>query len=331
MTHAGPHVAHGAVVQTRVIAWDDAEMTTVVVVGANGFVGSHLSQALLASGATVRAVVRHAGSIVARPGLEEWVGDFTDPVFAAQVCAGATAAVTTVHPMTSDLETQRTVGVAGTAAFARAARDAGVQLLIHISTGAVYDRTPRAGDIDESSALASDDAGDYAVTKRDAERALEGVDGLTRVFVRPPAILGAGESSTWNSIVPAQLRDDEASRHAVADKTFAWVHVDDLVSFIGDVAMGRVATSDDPGIGPVPASSTAVNVAAPPATARDYFEAVAGALGVAPIWDDEPAWTGRIVADRAKAWGWSPTVGLEQALAEVADALSDSGHGRLDG
>ena len=301
-----------------------------VVVGANGFVGSHLSQALLARGATVRAAVRTAGSMRAQPGLEEWVGDFTDPAFAAQVCAGATAAVTTVHPMTSDLETQRRVGVDGTAAFARAARDVGVELLIHVSTGAVYDRSPRAGDIDESSALASDAAGDYAVTKRDAERALADVAGMTRVLVRPPAILGVGESSTWNSIAPAQIRDDEASRHAVPDRTFAWVHVDDLVSFIADLATGRVASSDDPEFGPLAGSITAVNVAAPPATVREYYEEVTGALGIAPIWDHEEAWTGEILADRAKAWGWSPKVGLDQALAEITESLRHSGQGRLD-
>ncbi len=304
------------------MACDDAGMNhVIVVVGANGFVGSHLCSALLASGATVRAVVRRAGSMAVHSELEEWVGDFTDPVFAAEVCAGASAAVTTVHPMESNLETQRRVGVEGTAAFARAARDAGTPLLIHISTGAVYDRTPQAGDINESSVLASDDSGDYAVTKRDAEHALEAVTGLTRVLVRPPAILGAGDSSTWNTLVPAQIRDDEASRHAVADKTFAWVHVDDLVSFIADIATGRVGTSGDPDVGPVAGSGTAVNVAAPPAKVREYYEAVTAAVGVDPVWDDGAAWTGRIVADRAKAWGWSPKVGLDQALAEIVSAL----------
>ena len=68
---------------------------------------------------------------------------------------------------------------------------------------------------------------------------------------------------------------------------------------------------------------TAVNVAAGPATQRDYLEAVAGALGVAPIWDDDPGWTGSIVADRALAWGWTPTVTLDAALREIDAGLRD--------
>ncbi|HZJ39501.1 MAG TPA: NAD(P)-dependent oxidoreductase [Demequina sp.] len=299
--------------------------TVTVVAGANGFVGSQICRALLKNGETVRAVVRRAGSMVAHPGLEEWVGDFADPVFATNVCAGARSVVTTVHPMASDFETQRKVGVDGTSDFARAARDAGVELLIHISTAGVYERESDTGDVKESSRLVSDAAGPYAVTKRDAEASLENVTGLTRVFIRPPAILGTGESSTWNSILPAQIRDDEAARHAVPDRTFAWVHVNDLASFAADIATRRVATSNDPEVGPVPGSTTAVNVAAPAAKVRDYYVAVTTALGVAPIWDDQPAWTGRLVADRARAWGWSPTVGLEQAMVELVAPLSGTG------
>jgi hypothetical protein len=48
---------------------------------------------------------------------------------------------------------------------------------------------------------------------------------------------------------------------------------------------------------------------------------VTGALGVEPVWEDGPAWTGRIVADRAAAWGWRPAVDLERALEELVDGL----------
>jgi nucleoside-diphosphate-sugar epimerase len=71
----------------------------------------------------------------------------------------------------------------------RAAASAGIDRLIHISTAAVYDRSPEIGEVDESSALVGDDANDYAVTKRDTDRVLADVDGITRVLLRPPAIL----------------------------------------------------------------------------------------------------------------------------------------------
>jgi len=295
----------------------------VVVTGANGFVGSHACAALVERGAAVRAVVRRAGTAPDLPGVEEHVGDFYDRELAATVVAGATAVVTTVHPMSSDRATQQRVSVEGTTTLAGAARGAGVPLLVHVSTAAVYDRSPDVGDVDESSALAPDDANSYAVTKRDTDLALAEVDGLTRVLLRPPAILGTGSGSTWNTLRPAAIRDHEAERHAVSGQTFAWVHVDDLATLIADIATGRIAVSDDVSKGPLAGRCTAVNVAAGPATVRDYVETVTGALGVDAVWDDNPAWTGRIVAERARDWGWSPTVTLDRALAELADGLRD--------
>ncbi len=297
------------------------ESPVVVVTGANGLVGSRTCAALVERGAAVRAVVRRPGTAPPLAGVEERVGDFHDPGLAAAVVEGANAVVTTVHPMGADRETQHRIGVEGTPVLARAARDAGVARLVHISTAAVYDRSPGVGDVDEASPLVTDDANDYAVTKRDTDAALAEVDGLTRVVLRPPAILGTGESSIWNSVRPAMIRADENARTAVPGQSFAWVHVDDLAALAADVASGRVETSTDPGRGPVEGACTVVNVAADPATARDYYETVTAALGVEPVWDDAPAWTGRILAGRAHGWGWAPTVDLARALAEIDEGL----------
>jgi nucleoside-diphosphate-sugar epimerase len=293
----------------------------VVVTGANGLVGSRLCAALRRRGASVRAVVRRPGAAPVAHGVTEQVGDFSDPAFAATVLAGADAAVTTVHPMGSDRAVQRRIGVEGTTTFARTAAAAGVERFVHVSTAAVYDRSPAVGDVDESSPLVHDDAGDYPVTKRDADLAVASVDGLTRVLLRPPAVLGEGQSSIWNALRPAAIRDEEAARHAVPHQTFAWVHVDDLVALASDIATAHVAASTDPATGPVAGACTPVNVAAGPATVRDYYEAVTGALGVTPIWDDAEAWTGRLLADRAHSWGWTPAVGLDEALDEIVKGL----------
>ncbi|MDO9379689.1 MAG: NAD(P)H-binding protein [Nocardioidaceae bacterium] len=302
-----------------------APSSDVVVTGANGLVGARVCAALVARGASVRAVVRRAGTAPELDGVREHVGDFTDPGFAASVVEGATAVVTTVHPMGADLESQHRVGVLGTSVVARAASDAGVDRLVHVSTAAVYDRSPGAGDVDESSPLVGDDAGDYPVTKRDADAALAGVDGITRVLLRPPAILGAGSTSVWNTLRPAAMRDDEQARRAQPDQTFSWVHVDDLAAFAADVAAGRVASSDDPATGPVDGGCVAVNVAADAATTGDYVGTVTAALGVEPQWDDGPAWTGQLVAARAHGWGWTPQVDLARALAEIDAGLRPPG------
>jgi len=293
----------------------------VVVTGANGLVGSHVVAALAERGAAVRAVVRRVGTAPRASGVEEHVGDFADPDFAATVVAGADALVTTVHPLGSGRDDQRRVGLDGTLVIAEAAVDAGVPLLVHVSTAAVYDRSPGTGDVGEDAALVDDDAGDYAVVKRDVDAALGRLAGTTRVLLRPPAILGLGESSVWNTVQPAALAADEARRHAIADQTFAWVHVDDLAAIAADLATGAIAPSHDPEAGPVEGGCTPVNVASGPATQRDYVGAVTEALGVEPTWDDKPAWTGQIRADRARRWGWTPRVSLEDALAELQAGL----------
>jgi len=293
----------------------------VVVTGANGLVGARVCAALAERGATVRAVVRRPGSAPSLDGVEERVGDFTDPGFAAAVVEGASAVVTTVHPMGSDRATQQQVGVEGTVTIAEAAAAAGLDRLVHVSTAAVYDRSPGVGDVDEGSALVDDDGGDYPVTKRDTDVALAGVGGPTRVLLRPPAILGAGETSIWNTLRPADVLEDERARRANPDASFAWVHVDDLAAFAADLASGRIPTSDDPATGPVAGECTPVNVAAGPATHGDYYGTVTHALGVDADWHDRPVWTGRILADRARGWGWTPSVDLATALAEIEAGL----------
>jgi nucleoside-diphosphate-sugar epimerase len=293
----------------------------VVVSGANGFVGARICRALVERGARVRAIVRRAGTAPQLPGVAEMVGDFTEPEFAATVVPGTSSVVTTVHPMGSDRVTQQRIGVTGTLVLARAAASAGIERLINISTAAVYDRSPEIGDVDESSALVGDDANDYAVTKRDTDLVLADVDGITRVLLRPPAILGPGRSSTWNTLRPAAMRDDEQARRAIADATFAWVHVADLASLAADLASGRMPDAPDPASGPVADACSPLNVAAARATQRDYFEVVTGALGVNPMWEEAPAWTGRILADRAHGWGWIPNVDLAQASGEIVAGL----------
>jgi 2-alkyl-3-oxoalkanoate reductase len=297
----------------------DAPSPVVVVTGANGLVGAAVCRALVERSAQVRAVVRRAGSAPALDGVTELVGDFADEGLARLVTQGADAVVTTVHPMGSSRDVQRRVGVEGTPVLARAARDAGVARLVHVSTSGVYDRSAGAGDVAEDGALLPEGSGDYPDTKNATDAALAQVGGLTTVLVRPPAIMGAGDTSVWNTLRLHAVRDGE--RRANPAQTWAWVHVDDLAALIADVATGAVATADDPERGPVAGGTTPVIVAGEPATWRDYFGTVTDALGVAPEWTDEPVWTGQLLTDRARGWGWAPRVSLARAMEELRQGL----------
>jgi 2-alkyl-3-oxoalkanoate reductase len=290
------------------------------VTGANGLVGTAVCRALVDRTAQVRAVVRRAGSAPALDGVTERVGEFADEGLAREVCQGADAVVSTVHPMGSSQEVQHRAGVEGTLVLARLARDAGVARLVHVSTAGVYDRSPGVGHVGEDSALLPDGSGAYPDTKNAADAALAKVRGLTTVLVRPPAIMGAGDTSVWNTLRPRELRDGE--RRVNPTKSWAWVHVDDLAALIADVATGAVATSDDPERGPVAGGTTPVIVAGEPATWGDYLGTVTEALGVAPEWTDEPVWTGQMLTDRARGWGWVPQVSLAQAMDELRRGLA---------
>lgn len=298
-----------------------SQEATVAVTGANGFVGARVCTALAERGARVRAIVRRAGTAPVLAAVEEWVGDFSDHEFVRAAAGGSAALISTVHPMDADRATQQRVGVAGTAALAEAAVAVGIERFIHVSTAAVYDRSPGVGDVDETSALVGDDAGDYAVTKRDTDLALGRIGAMTRILLRPPAILGPGPTSTWNTLRPAAMLDDARARSASREQTFAWVHVTDLATLAADLAVGRIDDADDVAAGPLAGECVALNVAAAAAKVGDYVAAVTGALGLEPEWETGPSWTGRLVADRARGWGWAPTVDLDAALAEIVAGL----------
>ena len=121
---------------------------SVLVTGGAGFIGSHLVDALLERGATVRVLdnfltgkrenLRSAGG---RVDLIE--GDIRDRKSCADACRGVAlvfheAALGSVPRSIEDPATTIDINVAGTAALFTAARDAGVHRVVYASSSSVY-------------------------------------------------------------------------------------------------------------------------------------------------------------------------------------------------
>src|SRR5687768_2655802 len=125
-------------------------MTTILVTGANGFVGSHLVPALIDAGHDVRALVRSdaAGDTVRRrlaPAQRErlgiTIGDVTRPETLPATLDGVDAVLHLVAiPRDWDGGASlRLVNTEGTRFILRAVADAGVRRFVHLGAMGVVD------------------------------------------------------------------------------------------------------------------------------------------------------------------------------------------------
>ncbi len=126
-------------------------MKKVLVTGADGFIGSHLTELLVREGCTVRALAQYNSfnswgwldSVECRNDIEVISGDVRDPHF----CRGAVAGVDTVFHLAALIaipysyvapDSYVDTNVRGTLNVCQAALQGGVTRLIHTSTSEVY-------------------------------------------------------------------------------------------------------------------------------------------------------------------------------------------------
>ncbi len=122
----------------------------VLVTGADGFIGSHLVEALLAEGAKVRALsyynsFNHWGWLegMRYPQLEVVCGDVRDPNFCRHICEGIDtvfhlAALIAIPYSYIAPDSYVDTNIKGTLNMCQAARDCGVRRIIVTSTSEVY-------------------------------------------------------------------------------------------------------------------------------------------------------------------------------------------------
>jgi nucleoside-diphosphate-sugar epimerase len=168
---------------------------TVLVTGATGDVGRHVTERLLADGMAVRALCRSVPDGL--PGGVELVhGDLTAPETLDPAVAGVDAVVhCAAHLGGGGRELHRQVNVGGTTALLAAAQRAHVGRVVHLSTLAVYGRkcdgqfVRPADGYDPFPELRDD----YAWSKIAAERWVRlyrDHGGLDAVVLRPGIIYG---------------------------------------------------------------------------------------------------------------------------------------------
>ena len=185
----------------------------VIVTGAGGFIGSHLTERLVELGADVRAFV-HYNALGSRGWLDQsavqdevhvFAGDVTDRDSIKQAMQGReivfhlAALIAIPYSYQAPLSYVRT-NVEGTLNVLQAARDAGVERVVHTSTSEVYG-TAQSVPIDETHPLQGQSP--YSASKIGADKMAEAFFrsfGLSVVTVRPFNTYGPRQSA--RAIIP---------------------------------------------------------------------------------------------------------------------------------
>jgi nucleoside-diphosphate-sugar epimerase len=185
-------------------------MTTVLVTGATGFVGSHVAARLAADDHKVRVLVRDAARIERAPALRDAsldvvVGDVVDATSVGEALAGCDSVVhcaAFVSLAERDAEQVEAVNVGGTQLVVGGAVERGVPA-VHVSSSSVF--ALRGTTIDVDSPL-GEGGGCYSRSKVAAERFVRARqdEGAPVAIVYPSGVLGPSDpagTSTMQGLI----------------------------------------------------------------------------------------------------------------------------------
>ncbi len=246
----------------------------VAVTGATGFLGQHITAALLQSGRRVRVLARDPSKaeLLGARVDRVVVGDITDAGAVSALVDGCDVVVHLVSNFRSAAgppESYRRINVGGTRCVLDACTRAGVRRLVHCSTIGVH------GDVLEvpSSETSSFNPGDlYQETKLEAEQLCRRrMDEATLeiVVVRPCSIYGPGDLRMLKMF--RLLQQGRFFFLGKGDANFHAVYIDDLVR-------GFMQVAEQDGI----AGETFIIGGAGYLPLREYVACAARAIGVDP-------------------------------------------------
>ncbi len=308
---------------------------TALVTGADGFIGSHLVERLVADGARVRAFCFYnsqgswgwldGAAPEVRAALDVRLGDVRDARLVEEACAGVEvvfhlAALIAIPYSYAAPQSFVETNVGGTLNVLEACRRQGVSRLVHTSTSEVYG-TPEHLPIRETHPLNAQSP--YAASKVAADQlalSFHHSFGVPVVVLRPFNTYGPRQSS--RAVLPTILTQLLGGRREVElgrldtrrDLTFVTDTVDGFVRAAtaagveGDTI--QLGTGRSVSIGELFAA--ACRVVGCQATAREDVRRLRPDASEVLVLESDPA-------RAAERLGWAPQVSLEEGLRHTAE------------
>lgn len=307
-------------------------MKNVAITGADGFIGSHLTEALLACGCRVRALAQYNSfndwgwlEQIDHPDLEVVTGDVRDPNFCRKFVEGADtvfhlAALIAIPYSYVAPDAYVDTNVKGTLNICQACRDAGTRRLLVTSTSEVYG-TARYVPIDE--AHPKQPQSPYSASKIGADAiamSFYNAFGLPVTIVRPFNTFGPRQSA--RAIIPTII-----SQIANGEKV---IKVGDLTptrdfNFVEDTCAGFIAIALSP-----ETIGKEVNIATgKEISMRDTLDTIARIMGADITWELDPARIRPASSEVFRLCGdntlitslttWRPTHSLEEGLRKTVE------------
>lgn len=321
-------------------------MTKVLITGADGFIGSHLTEAMVRAGFDVRAFVMYnsfgswgwldqCGDDV-RGHFEVFAGDIRDPHGVRTAMAGCDAvlhlaALIAIPYSYHSPDTYVDTNVKGTLNVVQAARDIGVERVVHTSTSEVYG-TARFVPMTEDHPLQGQSP--YSATKIGADQVALSFHrsfGTPVVVLRPFNTYGPRQSA--RAVIPTiitQIAGGERRIHLGA------VHPTRDFNFVADTAAGFMAAlTSTQAVGEVINLGSSFEISVGD-TARTIAELMGASIEI--VTDDqrvrpEKSEVERLFASNEKArrlLGWAPAYGgldgFKRGLNETIDWFTQPGN-----
>lgn len=246
---------------------------TVLVTGAAGFLGSHVTGVLIARGERPRVLIRPGDSLgpLAGADAEICTGDINDAAALAAALRGVDRVLhcaARTGPWGPDSEYERT-NVRGLENLVRAAISGGVQRIVHVSSITVHGNDV-GGEADERAPLRAE-PNPYSRSKVAGERLLERLvrdESAPVTVVRPGWIYGPRDTASFARLA-----------HMIEKGQMVMVgpgtnHLP--LIYVRDAAVGVVLASEADGV----TGRSYLLVNDEPVTQREYLTAIAARLGV---------------------------------------------------